>query len=35
VRMAGGVNLTTHCSEFRCVSEADLDAMVAAHPGSS
>ncbi len=35
VRMAGGVNLTTHCSEFRCVSEAELDAMVAAHQGSS
>jgi hypothetical protein len=29
VRMAGGVNLATYCSEFRCLSEDDLDAMVA------
>lgn len=31
VRMAGGVNLTTHCSEFRSLSEADLQAMAARH----
>lgn len=29
VRMMGGVNLMTYCSEFRCVSEAMLDEMVA------
>jgi hypothetical protein len=29
VRMAGGVNLATYCSEFRCLSEEDLEAMVA------
>ena len=29
VRMMGGVNLMTYCSEFRCVSEGMLDEMVA------
>ncbi len=29
VRMMGGVNLMTYCSEFRCVSEGVLDEMVA------
>lgn len=31
VRMAGGVNLTTYCSEFRCVSDERLQAMAAKH----
>lgn len=31
VRMAGGVNLTTYCSEFRCVSDETLQAMAAKH----
>lgn len=31
VRMAGGVNLATYCSEFRCLSEENLEAMVARH----
>ena len=29
VRMMGGVNLMTYCSEFRCVSDGMLDEMVA------
>ncbi len=29
VRMMGGVNLMTYCSEFRCISDQALEAMVA------